>query len=105
MQRTMLQPIGRLQSTSKLCSRTGVVALRMAEAGPPGGTPVPVTCDVVFMIGPEIVACMSMGTSHDAPAPKVTLFNDQPLPLKTALPAEHVYAPTASGTRPAGYVS
>ena len=29
---------------------TAAVTLRMAEAGPPGGTPVPVTCEVVFVI-------------------------------------------------------
>jgi hypothetical protein len=33
-------------------------ALRVAEAGPPGGTPVPVTCEVVFVIGPPVVACI-----------------------------------------------
>src|SRR5262249_27084005 len=65
-------------------------ALRVAEAGPPGGTPVPVTCEVVFVIWPGIVACMRMGTLQDWPAPSVTLLSDQPLPLKTALPALHV---------------
>src|ERR1041385_6914776 len=64
--------------------------LRMAEAGPPDGTPVPVTCEVVFVIWPGIVACMMMGTLHDAPAPRVTLLSVQPLPLKAALPALQV---------------
>ena len=75
---------------------TGGVAstLRVAEAGPPGGTPVPVTCEVVFVIAPVIVACMSMGTLQDAPAPSVTLLSAQPVPVNIALPALHVYAPT-----------
>lgn len=64
--------------------------LSVAEAGPPAGTPVPVTCEVVFVIGPVIVACMSIGTLQDAPAPSVTLPNDHPLPVNTALPALHV---------------
>src|SRR4029079_10269771 len=46
---------------------TAAVTMRVAEAGPPGGTPVPVTCEVVFVIGPMIVACMNMGTLQDAP--------------------------------------
>jgi hypothetical protein len=33
---------------------------------------------------------MNMGTLHDAFAPSVTLLNDQPLPLKAAVPALHV---------------
>lgn len=78
------------QSTSKACRRTGVVALRTAEAGPPAGMPVPVTADVVFVIGPDNVACISIGTLQDAPAPRVTLDNAQPLPVNTALPALHV---------------
>jgi hypothetical protein len=31
-----------------------------------------------------------MGTLHDAPAPRVTLPNDQPLPVKAAVPALQV---------------
>ena len=69
---------------------TAAVALRMAEAGPPGGTPVPVTCEVVFTIWPAIVACMSIGTLQDAPAPRVTLLKAQPAPVKAALPGLHV---------------
>src|SRR5262245_11888978 len=56
-------------------------------------------------MGPVIVACICIGTKHEAPAPSVTLLNTQPELLKRALPAAHVYAPTTSGTRPAGYVS
>src|SRR5689334_16904285 len=80
------------RATSIHPERAGMTvnALRMAEAGPPGGTPVPVTCEVVFVIWPGIVACMSIGTLQDAPAPRVTLLSDQPLPLKTALPAVQV---------------
>jgi len=81
---------------------TAVVALRVAEAGPPGGTPVPVTSEVVFTIWPGIVACMSIGTLQDPPAARVTPPNAQPLPVKSALPGLHVYEPTTSGTRPAG---
>ena len=54
---------------------------------------------------PVVVACMNIGTEHDAPAASVTPVNAQPDPVKTALPGVHVYAPTTSGTRPAGYVS
>src|ERR1043165_1798975 len=67
-----------------------VDTLSVAEVGPPAGTPVPVTCDVKFVICPGIVACMMIGTLHDAFAPRVTLLKDQPLPLKVALPALHV---------------
>lgn len=72
--------------------RVGTIrdALRVAEAGPPGGTPFPVTCEVVFVIWPGIVACMSTGTLQDAPAPRETLLSAQPLPMKSALPALHV---------------
>jgi hypothetical protein len=48
---------------------------------------------------------MRIGTLQDWPAPRVTLPNEKPLPLKAALPALHVYVPIWSGTRPAGYVS
>src|ERR1051326_8843591 len=67
-----------------------VDALRMADAVLLAGTPVPVTCEVVFVIWPGVVACMRIGTLQEAPAPRVTLLSDQPLPLKTALPALHV---------------
>jgi hypothetical protein len=81
------------------------VTRSVAVAAVPVGTPVPVTDDVVLTMSPGVVACMRMGTIHDAPGPSVVPENDQPLPLKLATPAEHVYDPTTSGTRPAGYVS
>src|SRR5262249_14145866 len=66
------------------------MTLRVADAGPPGGTPVPITCEVVLVIEPVMVACSSWGTLQDAPAPRVTLFKAKPEPLKTAEPALQV---------------
>ena len=68
----------------------GITAFSVADAGPPAGTPVPATCEVVFTIMPAIVARMIIGTLHDAPAESVTELNEKPLPLKVALPAEQV---------------
>jgi hypothetical protein len=60
------------------------VALRVADAGPPGGVEAEVTCEVVLMIGPAMVACMCMGTLQDAPAARVTFAKAQPEALNKA---------------------
>src|SRR4051812_19070128 len=83
----------------------GAVAFRVADAAAPGGTPAPVTPDVVLTIAPAVVAWPSMGMEHEAPAPREIFESAKPEPLKTAVPALQVYAPTWSGTKPAGYVS
>src|SRR5262245_55476266 len=75
--------------TSMPVERAGALTpltVRTAEAGPPAGTPIPVTCDVTLVILPVIVACMWMGTLQDAPAPRVTCSSVQPLPVNTAAP-------------------
>ena len=67
-----------------------VATVSVAEAGPPAVTPVPVTDEVVLRMEPGIVACMSIGTLQEAPAPNVTLESAHPEPVNTALPAPHV---------------
>ena len=45
----------------------GPAPFRVAVAGPPGGTPVPVTCDVVLRCGPTVVGRTSSVTEQDWP--------------------------------------